>query len=159
MDKEKKVERKEGEVHVFKTTLAGNGGMYGWKEMNQNGELVRQSTEMYASEADAEKAIRTIAPSTDIVEVMNVKNINPEANTNVNLVKPDAVKDQFAGMNLISKSVEDAEEPKKPEQAVGGPKVAKTPEEHPNKAKMEEMESYGPEPVETKEVTKHPKKK
>jgi uncharacterized protein YegP (UPF0339 family) len=137
-----KVERKEGEIHTWKTTLAGNGGMYGWKELDKDGGLVQQSTEMYASEADAEKAIRTIAPSSDIVEVMNVKNINPEANTNVNLVKPEAVKDQFAGMNLVSKSVEDkSSDEEKPERAVGAPKEPKAPEVHPNVAKMEETKS------------------
>lgn len=98
--------RKEGSVHVFKTTLAGNGGLYGWKEIDEKGDTVRESVQTYSSEADAEKAIRTLVSSNDIIEVETVKNINTEANTNVNLIKPE-VKDDNFGMTAVPKGVEE----------------------------------------------------
>lgn len=99
-------ERKEGSVHTYKTSLTGNGLAYCWKELDESGIVVRESSQTYNSEADAEKGMRAIASSTDIVEVINIKNINTEANTNVNLVKETAVGENY-GMNRVSKSIED----------------------------------------------------
>lgn len=100
-----KEEEKTG-VHVYKTSLAGDGSFYLWKEYDENGGLVRESEQMFNSEADAEKAMRAVAPSSDIVEVVNVKNINAEANLNVNLVKKSVTPENF-GMNAVSRSIED----------------------------------------------------
>lgn len=92
-------------AHTYVVTLVGNGDLYGWKELDEKGERVNSSVQSYASAADAEKAIRSLAPSFDIVEVLAVSNVNTEANRNVNLVKPDLLEDNF-GMNPVRRSIE-----------------------------------------------------
>lgn len=114
--------KEEIETFTYKTTLVGDGSLYGWNKFNSKGEIVESSTQTWNSEADAEKAIRTIATGNDIVEVVSIKNINPDSNVNVSLVKkpePDAVlpnphgDERHAGMAVVDKSIEDAgHEPK-----------------------------------------------
>lgn len=106
--------------------------------MDENGELVRESVQTYNSEADAEKAIRTLAGTKHIVEVINVKNINAEANINVNLIKKSVSEDNF-GMHVVSRSVEiDVSVLDE-----GAPR-----EEHPNVEKMAEIDPILDEKVE-----------
>ncbi len=135
-------------MYIFKTSLAGNGGAYSWSKYDEKGKLVEQSAQLFDSEADAEKAIRTIANETDIIEVENIKNINTAGNTNVNLVKPEVYEDRFAGMNVVPKSVLD--------NSIESYVEVKEEVEHPNVAKMEELDI--PEPTEA-QIKAYNKKK
>lgn len=107
---------KEEPRFTYKTSTVGNGGLYGWNKYDESGKLVESSTQTWNSEADAEKAIRTIASGTDTIEVVNVKNINTDSNVNVNLVKkpePSATvpnphgDEKYAGMATVDESIED----------------------------------------------------
>lgn len=96
-----------GAAHTYRTTPVGDGSLYGWKEMSADGAVVRVSTQSWPSEADAEKAIRTIAPESDIVEVLAVNNINKEANRNVNVVQKVAPITEAYGVNPVSHSIDE----------------------------------------------------
>lgn len=97
--------------HVYKVVPVGNGDLYGWNEYDENGAIVRSSEQHYPSAMDAEKAIRTLAPSDDMIEVTGIHNINPEANLNVNLVKKADESDPYHGMTRVDKSIEDLQDP------------------------------------------------
>lgn len=121
--------------HTFKTVPFGDGSLYGWNEYDEKGNVVRSSDQQWPSEADAEKSMRATATTADIVEVQNVKNINPEANRNVNLVKPSAdVVNENAGMNVVPESIEKKKEdevsprpPKRKSQSKTGSTAPKKP--------------------------------
>lgn len=86
----------------------GNGGLYGYKKFDEQGVVVEESTQTWPTEADAEKYLRTVVSTNDKIEVEGIKNINPEANTNVNLVKDKEVdENRDAGMNVVHESIED----------------------------------------------------
>lgn len=97
----------ETSTYTFKTTRVGDGSLYGWNKYDQNGDIVEQSTQNWPSEADAEKAIRTVATSNDKIEVEQIKNINKSENGNVNLLKKEEeVNDRSYGMTEVSESIE-----------------------------------------------------
>ncbi len=105
------------EKFTYKTTTIGDGSLYAWVKYNEKGEVVERSTQTWNTEADAEKAIRTIAGYNDTVEVVNIKNINPDANANVQVVEPQAEAAKLpnpkgdelhGGAEVVHESIEDA---------------------------------------------------
>jgi hypothetical protein len=125
-------DKETNDVFTFKTQKVGvNGALYGWVKLDSAGNVVETSAQTYASEADAEKAIRALASSADIVEVMGVHNINTDANTNVNLVKPQTADENF-GMNPVPAGINGDQGPTAPT----GNK-----EEHPNVEKMKVIDA------------------
>lgn len=101
----------EKKVHTFKVVPMGDGSVYGYKEIDENGSTVRVSEQSWPTEADAEKAIRAIRGEAEI-EVTDIKNINAEANQGVNIVRPEEeARDRNHGMTEVHESVEEKAKP------------------------------------------------
>lgn len=102
----------ETTTFTFKTTPVGDGSLFGWNKYDAEGNVVESSVQHYASEADAEKAIRTIATINDTIEVEQIKNINPGDNGNVNLVRKNIpVNERTHGMTEVDESIADKANP------------------------------------------------
>lgn len=97
---------------IYKTTPVGDGSLFGWIKYDEEGNVVERSVQNYPSEADAEKAIRTISTVNDTIEVEQIKNINPGDNGNVNLVRKNVpVNERTHGMTEVDESIEDKKNP------------------------------------------------
>lgn len=102
------------ESFIYKVTPVGDGSLYGWSKYDQDGGLIEESVQNYPTEADAEKAARTLLTGEDRIEVKDIKNVNPEANRKVDLVVPPKdLDDRYRGMTPIAKGVDERAKDKK----------------------------------------------
>lgn len=82
-------DKDQAEKFVLKVVTVGDGSLYGWAKYNQDGEVVETSDQNWPAAMDAEKAARAIANENQVLEVDKVRNINSDANVNVEVVKPE----------------------------------------------------------------------
>jgi hypothetical protein len=70
-------------VYTYRTTPSGDGRYYVWRKYDSAGAQVEVGQQLFTSEADAEKAVRSLISGDDILAVTSMNSVDAEDNAHV----------------------------------------------------------------------------